>query len=170
MASKAWIYTAVYVASVFCVSVYYQRHEVNAVKTASELAVERNTNTLVSQYNKKLADADAKFKQQTADMQEAANNQKKTKDETIASINSKLVAAISELRNRPSRPDSIASGTSQTPNDPVRGTACTARELYYEDAEFLTREAARAESVLIERNYYYSRYQTVKDQLNRASE
>lgn len=170
MASKAWIYTAVYVASVFAVSVYYQRHEVKAVRTAGDLAVERTTNTLVSKYNKQLEAADTKFKKQSADMQLAADTQKATKDEAIAKLNVSLNSAISELRNRPSRPNSVASSPTQTTIDPVRGASCTAAQLYYEDAEFLTREAARAESVLLERNYYYSRYQTVKDQQNRANQ
>lgn len=167
MVSRVWIYTAVYVGSLFAASLYFQHHEAVAVKAADMAAVTRTTNTLVAGYNKKLADADAKFKQQTADMQVAADKQKVSKDAQIASINTKLNAAIVQLQNRPSR---YTPSTPEGAKDSVRGTSCTGTELYREDGEFLTREAARAESVLIERNYYYSRYITVQEQMNRANE
>lgn len=168
MASRAWIYTAVYVGSILAASLYYQHHEKVAVKEAVTVAVQHNTDMLVAQYTKKLAEADAKFKQQTADMQEAANKQKVSKDEQLKAVDTKLAAALVELRNRPSRSDPPS--TTQIANDPVRGAACTGAELYREDGEFLKREAARAESVLIERNYYYSRYITVQEQMNRANQ
>lgn len=170
MVNRIWIYTAVYVGSLFAASLYFQHHEVKAIKVASDLAVERNTNTLVSKYNKQLEAADVKFKKQSADMQASADTQKATKDEAIAKLNVSLNNVISELRNRPSRPNSIAGSSSQVAPNPGSGSPCYATQLYYEDAEFLTREAARAESVLLERNYYYSRYQTVKDQQNRANQ
>ena len=163
MVNRVWIYTAFYVGSLFLASLYFKHDE----KLAVDKAVTANTATLVAQYNKKLEEADLKFKKQTADMQTSADNQKKEKDEKIATLNVSLNTAISELRNRPSRP---APSTTPSTESAVRGASCDATQLYYEDAEFLTREAARAESVLIERNYYYSRYITVQDQMNRANQ
>lgn len=95
----------------------------------------------------------------TEALQENANKERDKKDETINSINRKLSVALSELHNRPTRPIPL-------PDDTSNSQSCTARELYREDAEFLTREAARAESVVAERNYYYQQYEEVRNKIN----
>ena len=58
------------------------------------------------------------------------------KDAQIKAINDQLVNAISELRKRPSRAE-------QTNN----GQNCNGTGLYAEDAEFLIREASRADTI-----------------------
>lgn len=78
------------------------------------------------------------------------------KNAEIETINSKLALLRSELRKRPSR-----STASQA------GTTCTGRELPREDAEFLAGEAARAERIMKERNFYYERYEEARQQLER---
>lgn len=78
------------------------------------------------------------------------------KNAEIETINSKLALLRSELRKRPSR-----STASQA------GPSCTGRELLREDAEFLAGEAARAERIMKERNYYYERYEEARQQLER---
>jgi hypothetical protein len=77
------------------------------------------------------------------------------KDAKINLINSQLNTVLVSLHNRPSRPETI---TSDSPSS----QACTGRELYREDGEFLAREAARAERVLAERDYYYQQYEEVR--------
>lgn len=110
-------------------------------------------------YQLKLKDAQEASNRVTGAMQANADNLRQTKDEQIQTINAKLSVALSELRNRPKRPETLPDNSSNIP-------ACTARELYREDAEFLTGEAARAESVLIERDYYYKQYQEVREKQN----
>lgn len=66
---------------------------------------------------------------------------------------------IVELRKRPKR-------TEETTRPPTSTSTCTGRELYAEDAEFLAREAARADKIIAERNYYYEMYKQVKEILN----
>ena len=68
--------------------------------------------------------------------QATADKIEKEKNAQIASINNQLVDAISELRKRPSRAQSASNGSC--------GTGAT---LSAEDAEFLTREAARADII-----------------------
>ena len=79
------------------------------------------------------------------------------KDDKIQTINSQLDSALRQLRNRPLRPSN--------PSAPSVGEACTGTKLYREDAEFLAREAARAESVKAERDYYYERYENARKSL-----
>lgn len=93
-------------------------------------------------------------------MQESADKDRDAKDETIRTISDQRDAALIKLRNRPSRPT-----TPDTPKDSNVSQACTGRELFREDAEFLTREAARADQIVAERNYYYSQYEKVRKQL-----
>lgn len=95
----------------------------------------------------------------TEALQANADTERKKKDETINRINTKLADALSRLHSRPTRPASLSQDT------PVV-QACTARELYREDGEFLTREAARAESVVAERDYYYQQYEEVRNKIN----
>jgi hypothetical protein len=126
-------------------------------------AVRTAKTAIVAEYNQKLLTATNKALEQNKQLQANKDKLKETKDEEISAISSQLTAALSELRKRPKRPTSL-------PNNPQGGEACTARELYQEDAEFLTREAARAESVLAERDYYYTQYESVRRSLEQASD
>lgn len=78
----------------------------------------------------------------------------KEKDVKITSIERNLRSDIERLRNREVRPNVVT--ITET-----RGT-CTGTGLYREDAEFLTREAARAEKVRIERDYYWQQYEDAR--------
>ena len=76
---------------------------------------------------------------------------RKAKDAQINSINNQLVNAISELRKRSSRIDTTSIGQS--------GTGAT---LYAEDAEFLIREAARADQIRVGLEACYIQYDSIK--------
>jgi hypothetical protein len=78
---------------------------------------------------------------------------RKTKDAKIADINNKLVDAISELRKRTSRPAEV----------PNNGQSCSGRNLYSEDAIFLTREAARADIIRTALEACYNQYDKITD-------
>lgn len=78
----------------------------------------------------------------------------KEKDAKINSIERNLRSDIERLRNREVRPNVVTiTETRET---------CTGTGLYREDAEFLTREAARAEKVRIERDYYWQQYEDAR--------
>ena len=82
--------------------------------------------------------------------QAAADQIRKEKDAQITSINAQLVDAISELRKRPSRAQDAANGQGGT------GAALSA-----EDAEFLTREAARADIIRTSLSACYQQYDSL---------
>ena len=90
-------------------------------------------------------------RQKEAEHQAATDQIRKDKDAKIADINNKLVDAISELRNRASRPAEITSN----------GQSCTGRSLYAQDAEFLIREAARADTIRTALEACYNQYDSV---------
>lgn len=79
------------------------------------------------------------------------------KDEQLKTIQSRLSNTLSELQYRKKRESSTTNSST-----PSNTSTCTGAELYREDAEFLAREAARAEGVLKERDYYYSEYENAR--------
>ena len=83
--------------------------------------------------------------------QSDADQIRKDKDAQIKAINNQLVDAISELRKRPSR-------TSETSN----GQSCNGASLYAEDAEFLVREASRADEIRVALASCYKQYDSIK--------
>jgi hypothetical protein len=120
-------------------------------------AVKLNTQVVETRMNKdyqvKLDKAVKDAIASTKAMQIKADELKAKANEELKAINATLSADIKRLQyriNRPS-PEVIAKSAES-------GITCTAAQLYREDAEFLTREAARADGVIIERNYYYDRY------------
>jgi len=84
-------------------------------------------------------------------MQDATEQIRKDKDAQINSINNQLANALVELRNRPSR-------TSQISSNGQNGTGST---LFAEDAEFLVREATRADQIRTALDACYKQYDEV---------
>lgn len=85
------------------------------------------------------------------------------RDEKIKSLSVKLAAANRLLNSRTERPKDGG-------ESPVVTTSCTGRELYREDGEFLIREAARADKVIIERDYYYEQYENARKMIKRIND
>jgi hypothetical protein len=80
-----------------------------------------------------------------------ADKIRKDKDAQIQAINDQLVNAIGELRKRPSR-------TAEAYN----GQSCNGTGLYAEDAEFLIREASRADTIRVALDSCYKQYDSIK--------
>ena len=83
--------------------------------------------------------------------QSDADQIRKEKDAQIRNINNQLVDAVSELRKRPSRASEASNGKS-----------CNGASLYAEDAEFLVREAARADEIRTSLEACYKQYDSLK--------
>jgi hypothetical protein len=80
-----------------------------------------------------------------------ADKIRKEKDVQIKAINSELVDAVSELRKRTSR-------SSETTDR----KSCNGTSLYAEDAEFLIREASRADEIRVSLESCYKQYESIK--------
>lgn len=91
----------------------------------------------------RLAEAGRRSAEKTHAAELAAINQR-TADEK-SRLDAAVAAAVAGLQQRPDRP---ARGGA-VPSDPAPTVACTGAQLYRSDAEFLVREAARADRLRI---------------------
>ena len=89
--------------------------------------------------------------QKSIEIKTATDQIRKAKDEQIANINAQLANALVELRKRPSRTTTV----------PSNGQGSTGATLFAEDAEFLTREAARADIIRTGLEACYKQYDEV---------
>ena len=76
------------------------------------------------------------------------------KDAQIKAINNQLVDAVSELRKRTSRSTEASDGST--------AKGCDGSKLYAEDAEFLIREASRADEIRVSLLSCYKQYDSIK--------
>ena len=86
--------------------------------------------------------------------QSDADNIRMQKDAQIKIINTQLVDAVSQLRSRSSRTAEASNGQA--------GQGCNGSQLYAEDSIFLTREAARADTIRIALQACYDQYESLK--------
>lgn len=84
------------------------------------------------------------------------------KDEQIKNLNSRVATLNRRLQERNRRTDNT--------NDSGTAGTCTGAELYREDGQFLAGEAARADRILAERDFYYHSYEAVRRKLNELRE
>jgi acyl CoA:acetate/3-ketoacid CoA transferase alpha subunit len=101
----------------------------------------------------------AKLAAQTRDtertMQSQSNQIQKDKQHEINAINRAAAAVFGGLRLRPTRDENL-------PSDSRTTESCDGSQLYRNDAEFLVREAERADEVMAELKACYQAYDSVK--------
>ena len=83
--------------------------------------------------------------------QSVADKIRRDKDAHIEAINTQLVDAISSLRKRPSKPTKT-----------INGQDCNGATLSATDAEFLVREASRADKIRVGLEACYNQYEAIK--------
>ena len=83
--------------------------------------------------------------------QDATDEIRKVKDVQIKAINSQLIDAIGQLRSR-------SSNATKT----INGQDCNGATLSATDAEFLIREAARADQIRVGLQACYNQYDAIK--------
>lgn len=120
----------------------------------------------VNEVEKRAEQASKEYKERTERVQKTLDASHrlalKEKDVKITSIERNLRSDIERLRNREVRPNVVTiTETRET---------CTGTGLYREDAEFLTREAARAEKVRIERDYFWQQYENARLELEKLND
>lgn len=121
-------------------------------------AVKRSTVQIEQRYEKALDQAKAQAKATEDELRLNASWLTKEKDAKIASIAAERDRINGLLQYRPSRPTTGAT--------PGATSSCTGRELFKEDGLFLTGEAARAEALIAERDFYYQAYEDARKKLN----
>ena len=106
--------------------------------------------------------AESKARETEQKLSAAAQDARKQSDAKTKQIRANLELALSELRNRPQR-------SMQVP--PVAGVSCpttgqTGAELFREDADFLIREAARADELEAALQQCEATYNAVREKVN----
>lgn len=109
----------------------------------------------VNAQEKAVAEAKDRARAMEQSLQAAADTIRNSKDAEIKVVRAQLDTALSELRNRPVR------GANVSPTAGAKSYG-TGAQLYREDAEFLTREAARAQLVLADYIACYDTYNKVR--------
>lgn len=130
-----------------------------------EKAVDAARSALIAEYNKHIINSVNKRLQVETSLKELHKQDLLTKNEKIIAINNKLANANRMLANRTKRPDNLPIST----NPALPSPSCTGAELYREDGEFLIREAARAERVKEERDFFYKQYANAQEELEKMS-
>lgn len=119
---------------------------------------DRQYQKLEATYSKLSEEAEQAAIQHTQELQKQKDNADKDKQDALKKVATDYQSQLDSLRKRQVRPSVLPAASD------VAGT-CTGAQLYREDAEFLAGEAARAEQVRIERDYYYGRYEDARKML-----
>lgn len=142
---RKWLIIAGIVAVAVLIGKVYNWH-LEAVSKAEQAVITEYDQQGVRDIEEQLQASQALFDATLKDYKEYATK--------VNSDNTRLQHTIDGLLKRPSRTTPVQG----VPNTPACEAAGTGAGLYREDAEFLIREAARANSVVAERDYYYSAY------------
>lgn len=145
---------------VLILGILFGTHKV-IVYRAVGAAVAETKATLHGEYTKKLLEASELAREREQVMVSSADKIRKEKDAKIASLNTRLGTAISSLSERPQRPPSSPQGAPAS----CIGAGATGAQLSREDAEFLVREAARADSLRLALGQCYQQYEQVRQNL-----
>ena len=115
-----------------------------------------------AEFTVKLAKAQQKAAEQTADLQNITDNLRRTKNAEVAALTRSRDAALAELRTRPDRPTGYVPPAT---GDGSTAAGCTGSSLFKPDAEFLVREAAAADELRIALGACYRQYSTAQELL-----
>ena len=102
-------------------------------------------------------------RQREQEMQAAADKLRREKDAQIKDINARATALSNSLRDRQERPakDGAVSGASG-----ARSAACSGKELYREDGEFLVRIAREADELRASLDQCVKQYNAARQKVN----
>lgn len=108
----------------------------------------------------------AKLQKNQSALIDRANSIEQERGLEIESLNNRVVVLLGQLRERKER-GAAANGSAvppaTSPTQPEQ--SCNGTQLYREDAEFLAREAARADGAVIALNQCYAQYEAVAKSL-----
>ena len=110
---------------------------------------------------KKAFTAETTARSREQDLTTKADLLRKDKDAQITNIRNKLDSALVELRKRKERP--AITVVREVPGAPAACNGASGSELYREDAEFLEREAARADEVAVKLNACIQQYNELRN-------
>lgn len=145
---------------VLILGILFGTHKVIVWKEVRK-AVAQTEQSMSAAYNEKLLQASELAREREQVMVSSADKIRKEKDAQIASLNTRLGTALSSLSERPQRPSSASQGAPAS----CIGAGATGAQLSREDAEFLVREAARADKLMTALDQCYRQYDSVRQSL-----
>lgn len=145
---------------VLILGILFGTHKVILWKEVKK-AVAETKEQMSAEYSKKLLEASELAREREQVMVSSADKIRKEKDAQIASLNTRLGTALSSLSERPQRPSSASQGAPAS----CIGAGATGAQLSREDAEFLVREAARADKLRSALDQCYRQYDSVRQSL-----
>jgi hypothetical protein len=147
-----WVYAVVFAALLAAIGV--QTVRVAGLKTDIANMKATHAGALAKQSDQRAENERIARDKERKLTQDAANFAQEKQDE-INRIESERDAALASLRNRPERPTAV---TGSLPGAPADCKGATGAELFRSDAEFLTREAARADKLRTALDQCYRQY------------
>ena len=108
------------------------------------------------------AAAQAAAREKEQELQANADQLRQEKDREIRDLNARAAALTNSLRDRPTRPTAEASAVPSTASAGCAPASCTGAGLSREDAEFLAREAARADELRSSLRQCLAQYQAIR--------
>jgi len=133
---------------------YYQGYE------SGQKAVQQSWDKEKAQQYAQYAKGQEESRKREQELQSTANKLRQEKDREIREIAARNTALANSLRDRQSRPAANASAVPSAAS--VGPSACTGKELYREDGEFLVRLAGEADEVRAALKQCYAQYQAIK--------
>jgi len=148
------IFGAVLAVGVAAVGGYYQGNQAGQAEIQQQWDNEKTAQ--YAQYAKAMEES---VKEQQK-LQMSADKLRQEKDREIRDITARNTALANSLHDRQSRPATNTSAVSSTAN--VGPSACTGKELYREDGEFLVRIAREADELRLALQQCYKQYESVR--------
>lgn len=133
---------------------YWRGHSAGEAKV--QAAWDRERAQLAEEHAKAMAAA--REKEQA--LQANADQLRREKDDEIRTINARAASLADSLRKRPARTETSAVSSATGSGCPV--PVCTGASLSREDAEFLAREAARADELRTSLNQCLKQYEAMR--------
>lgn len=134
----------------------YQGHELGMAEVQQKWDKER------AAQEAEYAAAQAAAREKEQSLQASADHLRQEKDREIRDLNARAVALSNSLRDRPTRPATEASAVSSTASAGCPVASCTGAGLSREDAEFLAREATRADELRAALKQCHAQYESIR--------
>lgn len=135
---------------------YYQGNEAGQAKIQQKWDRER------AAQEAEYAAAQAAAREKEQELQAGADSLRKEKDREIRDLNARAVALANSMRDRPSRPTTESSPVPGATSVGCPVPVCTGAGLSREDAEFLSREAARGDELRALLKQCHAQYETLR--------
>lgn len=136
---------------------YYQGSEAGQAKVQQAWDKER------AEQEAAYAAAQTAAREKEQALQANADQLRQEKDREIRNLNARAVALTNSLRDRPGRPAAQTGSMPDTTSVGPSVSACTGAELSRPDAEFLAREAARADELRAALRQCQAQYQAIRN-------